>query len=253
MCKHLLMEPDGDPEARIRDLERPLADQAYANELGTQPYEAGPSEHVPVAPHPYNTPPRPGPYQAAPYPQYGSPQFGSPYYSPPQRVVRKRSPALWLLPMVVGIIVVGAVGAVVFFNFSSFDVGPVRPASPDISGGGGSVDTSGAPIPTPETPVPLDPRGEVVTVGVGEIESFGGTEQRRTIVCDRGTVNISGMTNTVEIQGDCFSVSVSGMDNIVTIDSAGSITASGFDNKVTYRAGTPVISTSGNGNIIEQG
>src|SRR5207344_3543702 len=123
---------------------------------------------VPVPPHPSGTPP-PGPYQVAPYPQYGSPQygspqFGSPYYSPPQRVVRKRSPALWLLPVVVGIIVVGAVGAVLFVNFSSFDAGSMRPASPDISGGGGSVDTSGVEIPTPATPVPLNPSDEVVTV-----------------------------------------------------------------------------------------
>jgi len=259
MCKHLLMEPDGDPEARIRDLERPLADRAHANELGTQPYEGGPSADVPVPPHPSGTPPPPpGPYLVAPYPQYGSPQygspqFGSPYYSPPQRVVRKRSPALWLLPVVVGIIVVGTVGAVLVVNFSSFDAGSMRPASPDISGGGGSVDTSGVEIPTPATPVPLNPSDKVVTVDVGDVESFGGIEQHRTIVCNRGTVNISGMTNTVEIQGDCFSVSVSGMDNIVTVESAGSITASGFDNKVTYRAGAPVISTSGDGNVIEQG
>ncbi|MGZ8802489.1 MAG: DUF3060 domain-containing protein [Mycobacterium sp.] len=31
------------------------------------------------------------------------------------------------------------------------------------------------------------------------------------------------------------------------------MTASGFDNMVTYRAGTPEISKSGTGNVIEQG
>ncbi len=61
------------------------------------------------------------------------------------------------------------------------------------------------------------------------------------------------MTNTIDIQGDCASVSVSGMDNVITVESAGEITASGFDNKVTYRAGNPTISQSGTGNVIEQG
>ncbi len=248
------MEPDGDPEARIRDLERPLADRAYTNELGTQPYEAAPSADVPVPPFPNSAPPQPGLYQGAPYPQYGSPQFGSPYYSPPQRVVRKRSPALWLLPVVVGIVVVGAVGAVLFVNFSSFDIGsPARPASPGVSGGGGSVETPEVVVPTPEIPVPSDPADEVITVEAGDTHSLGGIEQHKTIVCNQGMVNISGMTNTIEVKGDCVSVSVSGMDNVVTVESARSIMASGFDNKVTYYSGAPEISQSGTGNVIEQG
>jgi hypothetical protein len=72
-------------------------------------------------------------------------------------------------------------------------------------------------------------------------------------VCNQGTVNISGMTNTIDIQGNCAGVSVSGMDNVITVESAQSISASGFDNQVTYRAGAPEISTSGTGNTVEQG
>ncbi len=235
------MEPDGDPEARIRDLERPLADRAYTNELRTQPYEATPSADVPVAPYPYNAPPPPGAY----------PQWGSPYYSPPQTVVHKRSPALWLLPVIVGIVVIGAAGAIFFFNFSSFNTG-----SPGIAGGGGSVDTPDVDIPTPAAPPvvkPFDPSDDVVTVEAGDTLSLGGIEQHKTIVCNQGTVNISGMTNTVEVKGDCVSVSVSGMNNVITVESARSITASGFDNHVTYRSGVPEVSQSGSGNIIEQG
>ncbi|MCB0950923.1 MAG: DUF3060 domain-containing protein, partial [Mycobacterium sp.] len=87
----------------------------------------------------------------------------------------------------------------------------------------------------------------------GDTLSFGGIEQNKTVVCNRGTVNISGMTNTIEIQGDCARVSVSGMNNILTVETAQRITASGFDNQVTYRAGTPEISTSGSGNVVQQG
>lgn len=246
------MEPNGDPEARIRDLERPLAEQAAANELGTRDHQAPPSADMPVPPYPHGAPPPTAPY---PYPQYGSP-----YYSPPQRVVHKRAqPTLWLIPLVViGFIVAGII-VFAYFNVNSTTGVSPRP-SPGISGGGGSVDTPGIDIPDiPDIPIPgvpelpFAPGDEVVTVGAGDTLSFGGIEQRKTVICDQGTVNISGMTNTVEIQGDCAAVSVSGMDNVVTVESAGTITASGFDNTVTYRAGTPEISTSGTGNVVEQG
>lgn len=229
MCKHLRMEPDGDPETRIRDLERPLADQAHASELGTRPYGASSPTEVPV-----------------PVP---SPQYGSPYYSPPQRVVHKRpQTAVWLVPLiVVGVVGVGIMGLVAFFNLAGSGTdAPARPGSPGIAGGGGSVD---APRAQPR----LDPTDDVVTVAAGSSLSIGGIEQHRTVICDQGSVSVSGITNTVEIQGSCANVSVSGMDNIVTVDSAQTITASGFDNQVTYRDGNPEISKSGRGNTVEQG
>lgn len=253
MCKHLRMEPEGDPEARIRDLERPLADQAQASELGTRPYEAIPSADVPVPHHPYS--PQPDAYPQYGAPQYGSPQYGSPYYAPPQHVVHKRPQTmLWLIPLVViGIIGFGAVGLVAFVNLAGPGTdSPPRPPSPGISGGG-PVDVPDVDINIPEIEVPFDPGGEVVTVGAGDTLSFGGIDQTKTVVCNQGTVNISGMTNTIDIQGNCAGVSVSGMDNVITVESAQSITASGFDNQVTYRAGTPEISTSGTGNTVEQG
>lgn len=256
MCKHLRMEPDGDPEARIRDLERPLVDLAQSSELGTHPYgTASPpqwSADVPVPPYPYtqNPPPPPPP----PPHHYGSPQYSSPYYLPPQRVVHKRSPALKLIPLVLGLVTTGIVGTIVFANLADRG-GPLtpRPDSPSVSGGGGSVDAPEIDIPVPEIEIPGDPTGDVLTVGAGDTLNMGGFEQNKTIVCSQGAVNISGMTNTVEIRGDCASVMVSGMNNVVTVENAGRITASGFDNQVTYRTGTPEISTSGSGNNVEQG
>ena len=74
-----------------------------------------------------------------------------------------------------------------------------------------------------------------------------------TLVCDDGTVNISGVNNTIEVQGACTMVTVSGVENTVTVESADTISASGFDNRVTYRTGTPEISKSGRGNVVEPG
>jgi hypothetical protein len=251
------MEPDGDPEARIRDLERPLANQASASEMGTRPYDATPSATVPVPPYPYSAPHQHDPYQAQPYPQYE--QGGSPYYAPPQHVVHKRSPsaALWVIPLaVVCVLVAGVIGLVVYSN-----VGSPAPASPGISGGGGSVDSPDVQIPDiqipdieiPDVQVPPTTVEEIVTVGPGGSFGLGGVNQKQTIVCDQGSVSISGMNNTVQIQGACATVSVSGFENNVTVDSAQTISASGFDNKVTYRDGTPEISRSGQGNLVEQG
>ena len=61
------------------------------------------------------------------------------------------------------------------------------------------------------------------------------------------------MENVVDIQGSCGVVSVSGIKNIVTVDTAQTISASGFENRVTYRSGGPQITNSGPDNVVEQG
>lgn len=244
------MEPYGDPEARIRDLERPLADQAHSNELGTHAYEAPPPPTEPAPAYQYGTPP-----PAEPYPTqqpYG--QYGSPYYAAPQQVVHKRSQtAVWLIPLVViAIIGAGVVAMVLFFSLGS--PGP----SPTISGGGGQLDGPQVPDVPQIPPIPqIDPPGgatdEVITVEAGGSVSIGGVDKVQTIVCNDGTVNISGVQNSIEVQGSCAVIHVSGVENNVTIESSGSINTSGFDNRVTYRGGDPEISTSGTGNVVEQG
>lgn len=246
------MEPDGDPEARIRDLERPLADRAQSNELGTRPYEAPPTP--PSDPYQY-VPPPPDPYQGQPYGQYGSaygtPQYTSPYYSAPQQVVRKRSAttALWLIPLVVGgIIVAGAVAIVLYFNNARPDTYSFDP-SPPISGGGGPLDTPAPPVGIPT----IDPEDQVITVEAGGSVSVSGVDKNQTIVCNGGTVNVSGVENTVEVQGSCGVVSVSGINNTVTVETAQTISASGFENRVTYLSGEPEISSSGPDNVVERG
>jgi hypothetical protein len=48
------------------------------------------------------------------------------------------------------------------------------------------------------------------------------------------------------------SVTVSGMQNQVTLDTADAINASGLDNQVTYHSGSPQIN-SGGSNVVQQG
>ncbi len=55
------------------------------------------------------------------------------------------------------------------------------------------------------------------------------------------------------ITGQCLSVTVSGVENTVTVDAAAKINASGFNNRVTYLSGTPEINNSGGDNVVEQG
>lgn len=266
MCNHLRMEPFGDPEARIRDLERPLADRANASEMGTRPYEVTSSANVPVPPpYPYPSPPPPPPPPLGASPPYGyeSPPYPSPYYAPPQRVVHKRTHVGWIAPLVVVVIaVIGTGVALVWFNVVKSTTSSPIPNPPGISGGGGPVDSPQLPeieIPDIEVPgipsieLPIGPSDEVLTVEAGSSVSIAGVDRQQRVVCNQGAVSVSGMNNTVEITGACESVTVSGMENVVTVDSAATITASGFDNRVTYRQGTPEVSKSGNGNIVEQG
>jgi hypothetical protein len=55
------------------------------------------------------------------------------------------------------------------------------------------------------------------------------------------------------ITGHCTSLTVSGVQNAITVDSVDSIDASGFDNKITYHSGTPKISNAGGSNEVQQG
>lgn len=61
------------------------------------------------------------------------------------------------------------------------------------------------------------------------------------------------MSNTVVITGHCTSLSVSGVQNTVTVEAVERIDASGFNNKVTYHSGTPSISNSGGSNVVGRG
>jgi Protein of unknown function (DUF3060) len=55
------------------------------------------------------------------------------------------------------------------------------------------------------------------------------------------------------ISGHCTSLTVSGVQNSVTVDAVDTIEADGFNNQVTYHTGSPRISKSGDSNVVQQG
>jgi hypothetical protein len=246
LWEHLCMESEDDPEARIRELERPLADEARASEAGaTQP--AGP----------YNYPP--GGYTTAPgaaYPPGGAvppppPAYGTPY--PPQPP-RARSSTRWLWLFLAGFFVISAIsvaGTIINSSHRGISGRPATlPSAPSVSAT--SPASPASPTQTPSAAstalppaVPVPPSGDTQTVA--------GINVNQTITCNASLVDVSGISNTVVITGHCKSLTVSGVQNKVTVDSVDTIEASGFNNQITYHSGSPDIEKSGDGNIVGQG
>lgn len=258
---HLRMDPKDDPEARIRELEKGLADVAQASELGTTsttPYTTG-GPYVPPPTPPTYIPPPPG---SAPMPP---PTFGGsmpppvdPYAAPPfqyPQVPRRVSVStgfgslgLVIAGMVLAVMV--AIGAFVFFTVRSAVPGGLTsiPSIPSIS-----IPSfpSVEPPSTPGGASTVAPTGPT-TLAPGIPQNVSGSNQHKTLVCNDSRVVVSGMSNTVTITGHCTDVAVSGMKNQITLDSAEVIGASGFQNVVTYHSGSPQINAIGD-NVVRQG
>ncbi len=216
------MEPQDDPEARIRALEQPLADNARAIELGTTPYSSGGDAYLrpPMPPMP---PPVSGP-----------------------RPPRKVSAGIPWVVLGIGAVVFMAVAAAVGFyivnkwtpEFPSISV-PSFPSVPSI------------PTAQPKTPGG-GPANTVTNAPPGGQLSVAGINENKTIACNDNHVSVDGIANTVTITGHCATVTVSGMQNKVTLDASDQINASGFDNVVIYHSGEPDV-INGGSNVVQQG
>ncbi|HET6734725.1 DUF3060 domain-containing protein [Mycobacterium sp.] len=234
------MQSQDDPEARIRDLERPLADVARTSELGTTEYPSGAD---------YNT----GAYMPPPVLTYGAP----PYMGTPQKP--KSGFNAWWLFAGIAVVLIFIAGGVIIFSTSMFKLdSATRPPVeiPEVLGGGGEIDKapSGGQPGTPGGSIVETPSAApAVPTPPGEYVSISGVGKKTTIACDERAVGVSGSNNVVTITGHCASLTVSGMDNHVTVDSSAIIMASGFDNIVTFHTGTPEIGTGGFNNVVEQG
>jgi hypothetical protein len=245
MWEHRRMNPQDDPEARIRDLERPLTDVARTSELGIGTSELGTGQYGGGY---VNTAPPPPPPQG---------YYGTPYPPAPPRGTGGFS-WWWLIvaTFVVGAVAVGAGIAVFGTNvFSSVGSISSRPGHhPNISGGGGTL--TNAPTGRQGLPSTIQaPTAEpsVSVLSPGSSFNVSGIGANKTIACDDSIVSVSGMNHTVVVTGHCVSLTVSGMDNVITVDSADTIGASGFDNRVTFKSGSPEVNNSGGGNVVEQG
>ena len=73
-----------------------------------------------------------------------------------------------------------------------------------------------------------------------------------TIACNDGNLKLDGDNNTYTVTGHCRRLEVFGSGNHVTADNADTISVFGDDNAVTYHAGSPTISKTGNNNTVSQ-
>jgi hypothetical protein len=248
--EHLRMNPEDDPEARIRDLERPLADVARASELGTPDYSSG--EYLPPPVQPYGVPPT-QPFGAPPPmpPPYGTP-YPDMYPGPPPKS-KSSAGALWFVfaGIAVVIVLIGG-GIVIWTNMFKLDSATRPPIDIPIPSIEIPSDIPGVG-PIPEVTIPsVDVPSALPAPEPGATLSVSGANKNETLTCNDNLVSVSGVNNTITITGHCVTVSVSGVDNVVTVDAVDSISASGFDNKVIYRSGSPEITSSGS-NVVEQG
>ncbi|MGO9152792.1 DUF3060 domain-containing protein [Mycobacterium sp.] len=238
------MNAEDDPERRIRELEQPLSDAARASELGgTQP------------PGGYNYPPG----SSDPY---ASPWAGAPIPPPPLNYggafpgTSPRPPSgnrvWWILGAVLVIGILALVGGIAAFAAHQFS----RAGSVVLSTPPSISRTTTAPRTSPKTLprlTPSSPSAAPSTPPPGGNLTVAGINENQTIACNDNTVDVSGVSNTVVITGHCTSLTVSGVQNAITVDAVDTIDASGFNNKITYHTGSPKISKSGAGNVVQQG
>jgi hypothetical protein len=230
------MKSEDDPEARIRELEQPLADTARASEAGVNP-----------PPGKWAAPP--GPSFPPPPPSYGSP---SPWTSPRPS---SRNRVWWILAafFIIGTIAIPLGLAVFGLNRAShggFVIPSPIPRTPSISSSSAapSAGVTQAPALGPSTSPSAAP-----TAPAGANLTISGINENRTIACNQSVITVSGISNKVVLTGHCASVNVSGVQNSITVDAVDTIEASGFNNQITYHTGSPSVDKSGEGNVVQQG
>ncbi len=234
------MNTEDDPEARIRELERTLEEQARRAELGlgsshTDTVPVPPPVHVPPAM------PKPAPYDA-PYPGL-----------PKRSGSRSRGPRIIVVvALAFGATVLTVMIASVSSMFSDFQSSFQFPAEEPAAGDdNGDIPIDIVTLLPREEPPPVESAPSVPQPG--SAVSIAGVGENKSLSCNDNIVTVSGFSNTVVITGHCARLNVSGSDNTVTVDTTDTIIASGFDNRVTYRTGSPHVTKSGVDNVVEQG
>ena len=190
---------DDDPEKRIRELERELADTTRA--APSPPY----TENAPYTGN--------APYTAnAPYTGDAMYTGSSPYglgFPPPRR--RARFP--WLL---VTIVLLAVVVPIIMSLVSTF--GNLKR----------STFSNGPRTTAPSNSATAVPQG-------GELR-VGGNMETRTVACNDGNLTLYGYNSKYSVTGHCASLTAGGYDNNVTVDSADTLESSGYGNTVTDHA-----------------
>ncbi|MGO9381758.1 MAG: DUF3060 domain-containing protein [Mycobacterium sp.] len=216
-----------DPEKRIAELERQLAESRAASDQPTavpmEPTESDAASMLP--PSQWSHPPAPSyPYPAAPPPGWVS---GKPAW----RGTRGR--------FFIGIAVVLLVMVAYGLLGQHFSSNSGTTSTMDTVSRGGNMTFTGSN----ET--------NVLTCDGGDISVTGGSSTV-VIIGHCATVTVAGHNNRVRIDS-VGTMRVDGTSNNVKIDSADTINASGSDNTVAYYSGTPNIADTGSSNHIHQG
>jgi Protein of unknown function (DUF3060) len=225
LWEYLWMKSDDDPEARIRELEQPLADTARASEAGVTP----PPGKWAAPPVPAFPPTPPGPaFPPPPLPYSGSSSGAS-----------SRNRIWWIVAAVFVIGMIALPAGILFFTARQVSHSGLTTLLPN---------PSAAPSTLPSavtTAAPIAPAGANLTIS--------GIKESRTIACNQSAINVSGISNKVVITGHCASLDVSGVQNSITVDTVDSIEVSGFNNQITYHTGSPTIENAGDQNVVHQG
>jgi hypothetical protein len=188
------MEPNDDPEARIRELERPLSDMARASELGTSQGLG----YIPQTPPPV-PPPMPAPYQGT--------------YTPPRYTAPPRKASSGYRPWVVVLIAFGVFALAIM---------SVLGAIAGRMGTGGS-----GPHIFGDSTMTVSPGGQVSVSGVDENKQIACNQGSvtvsgvRNVVTIRGNcakVTVSGVSNQITMDSADL-ISASGMTNQITYHS----------------------------------
>jgi Protein of unknown function (DUF3060) len=202
-----------DPELRIRELERRLADA-----------KGGPRENIPAGNEvgAVATPGMPVP----------PPPSVNPTYDLLRRQMsrRRRLSSFWLVFLVPGIMLAAIL---VFHPYRAEKHSSPATALPFAEP---TADFSGA-----------------LTVGPGGNLTEEPSSGTFTVVCDHAELIIGGDGNSAYVGGQCAHLIVRGSHNKVVVEGADVIDADGTGNQVTYRGGAPQISVGGSGNIIRKG
>lgn len=186
------MKAEDDPEARIRELEQPLADAARASEIGSN---AAPSKWAPP------------PVPAEPY--------GGPLQSLPT-AARRRGRGLWIL---LALFVIGMIAlpiAIFVFGTHQMTVGgrtSLAPA-PSISS-----------VPPPPASTTAVPAGESITVsGINEVRTVACAGGSVSVSGITNSVTITGHCTSVSVSGIQNQVTVDTADRIQASGSGNRIT-----------------------------
>jgi hypothetical protein len=221
-----------DPEKRIAELERQLAERMRIAAPGPQQAErAAPPPPSSVPPAPYGVgsgPPNGGLYGMGP----GGPGFRRWQLRRPLRRWR----LVWMLVLfwLVMIPLGNVLGGVFMRQHHYPSSGPQG-----VTQGTWTLSTA--------------PSTGGLTVSPGGALSANGYNQSETIACNDGTLSLSGNNNTFTVTGHCVSLQVSGYALNVTVDSADTIDAGGVHTVTIYHSGTPKITKSGVDVTVNQG